>query len=108
MKTILIVTLIASNLFLLTGIRLLSMTRAEAVTLLTKIAIARKPELNSLPTENVFTDIYDLPAEQQRYIELARTIGITAGTSKTTFSPNEIAPFWQWSILYGKMIQKTH
>ena len=103
MKTILIVGLLFSNLFFLSGIYVLSMTRAEAVTFLTKIAIARKPELADRPAESPFTDIDNTP--QKDYIELAYAIGITAGTSETTFSPDVVTPLWQWAILYGKMIQ---
>ena len=108
MKILLITLLVISNLFYLSGIYLLSMTRADAVTLLTKLAIARKPELADTPVDSVFTDIGHLSAEQQHYIELARVIHITAGTTSTTFSPDEVAPFWQWAILYGKMVMVSH
>ena len=87
------------------GLAMLHMTRAEAVIFLTKIALLRKPELASTPTEKVFADIENLPADQQHIIELARAIHITAGTTATTFSPYEITPLWQWAILYGKMVQ---
>jgi hypothetical protein len=113
MKTILVGLIIVGlfNLFLGgAGLALLSLNRAESVSLLMNYAIMVKPELKNIPGDSAFTDLSGLTQEQVRNIEIAKALKITAGTSETTFSPLEITPLWQWAILYGKTVQaiNTH
>jgi hypothetical protein len=70
-----------------------------------KWAIWRIPALQNTPTSMIFNDIGSLGIQDQKLIEQAHALGITAGTTQTTFSPNENTPFWQWAILYGKTQQ---
>lgn len=108
MKTILIVSLIVmlgiASTAIIFGAYCFTRSRAQTVEILTQYALSRAPELKNTPVTPTFTDIAHLSIYQQQIIELARAIGITAGTTSTTFSPDEITPFWQWSILYGKAV----
>lgn len=53
-----------------------------------------------------FTDIENDPNKEA--ICAARALHITAGTTATTFSPNDKALWWQWLVFIGKLGMANH
>jgi hypothetical protein len=108
MKTLFALSLALSAVLVflsIVGLVLFSLNRAQTVILLTKWLLGEVPVLAATPVELQFTDLGGLTVAEIHYIELARTLGITAGTAPGKFDPYSITPFWQWSILYGKTAQ---
>lgn len=54
-----------------------------------------------------FTDIASLDAVAQKAINQVKQLGVTAGTSATTFSPNDIVPRWQMAIFLVRLAEKA-
>lgn len=54
-----------------------------------------------------FTDIASLDATAQKAINQIKQLGVTAGTSATTFGPNDIVPRWQMAIFLVRLAEKA-
>lgn len=54
-----------------------------------------------------FTDIATLDATAQKAINQIKQLGVTAGTSATTFSPNDIVPRWQMAIFLVRLADEA-
>jgi len=53
-----------------------------------------------------FEDTNNLSPKEQSSISKLYGLGITAGTSATTFSPQSKTQFYQWLIFVGKLIMR--
>jgi len=53
-----------------------------------------------------FTDIDDLPPAQWVAVSKLYNLGLTAGTSPTTYGPHERTKLYQWFIFIGKLLMK--
>lgn len=95
-----IVLLIVFALELVIPLVAVNLPRRTAVQMVVTVYAALGGELPA--AGHHFTDIAGL-AEQQ-VIEQAWQLGITAGTSGDTFSPESKAHGWQWLIFIGKAI----
>jgi hypothetical protein len=51
-----------------------------------------------------FTDIGGLTAAQQTFVNQLKQLGITSGTSATTFSPFEAVPRWQMALFVAALL----
>lgn len=54
-----------------------------------------------------FTDIGALPADVQNDIEFIKLIGITKGTSETTYDPYGAIPRWQMALFLTRLVEAT-
>lgn len=54
-----------------------------------------------------FTDIGALPADVQNDIEFIKLIGITKGTSETTYDPLGAVPRWQMALFLTRLVEAT-
>lgn len=91
--------LFGANLGSLFVVAATSTTRSDAVALVVQVyelTHGSQPEPSSCPFEDIAAD------PNRSEICKAYALRITAGTSATTFSPNERTPLWQWAIFLGK------
>jgi hypothetical protein len=57
------------------------------------------------PTNQGFTDIADLPQEAREAINKVAAMGLSSGTTATTFGPNETVTRWQMALFLDRFAQ---
>lgn len=81
-------------------------TRWQMAIFLSRFVYAAQFALPApVPTE--FTDIGGLSAEAQDAISMVKSLGITSGTSATTFSPNDVVTREQMAAFLVRTLQAT-
>lgn len=84
----------------------LAVTRWQMAIFLARFARATGLRLPA-PAASGFTDIAGLSVEARDSISIVKTLGITTGTSATTFSPNEVVTREQMAAFLIRTLQAT-
>jgi hypothetical protein len=73
--------------------------------------LARQAETHGIDmpsgTSVGFTDIGELSTAAQRAINQLQRLGITEGTTSTTFSPNDLVPRWQMALFIIRLLEEV-
>jgi len=81
-----------------------SVLRYEMAVFMVRAAAAAGVALPS-GADQGFTDIGSLTAAQQTMVNQLKQLGITAGTSATTYSPHQAVPRWQMALFIAALLQ---
>ena len=81
-----------------------SVTREHMALFLTRLAGLVGIEMASDPADAGFTDTGDLPAESQTAINQLADLGITRGTSATTYSPSDSVTRGQMALFIARLM----
>lgn len=66
-----------------------------------------RPVSDVVPDDTVFTDIGDLSAQAQQAIRVIYELGVTTGTTATTFSPSEPVTGGQMALFLTRLLAHT-
>ncbi|MGI8518442.1 MAG: S-layer homology domain-containing protein [Acidimicrobiia bacterium] len=83
-----------------------AVTRQEMAFFMIRQATAHGLTIPS-PVDQGFTDIAGLPLETQNAINRVTQMGISTGTSETTFSPNQFVTRWQMALFLYRLAQQA-
>ena len=84
----------------------MSVTREHMALFLTRLAGLVGIEVASDPADGGFTDIGDLSAESQTAINQLADLGITQGTSATTYSPDDAVQRGHMALFIARLMDK--
>ncbi|MCQ3805351.1 MAG: S-layer homology domain-containing protein, partial [Acidimicrobiia bacterium] len=85
---------------------LMSVNREQMALFLTRLAGLVSIELASDPDDAGFTDIGELSAESQTAINQLADLGVTQGTSTTTYSPGDSVKRGQMALFLARLMDK--
>ena len=81
-----------------------SVSRWQMALFLTRLLTAMGKTLPSGSSQG-FTDIGNLPGATQTAINQIRQLGISTGTTSTTFSPNQLVSRWQMALFLARTLE---
>ena len=84
----------------------MSVTREHMALFLTRLAARVGIEMASNPDDAGFTDIGDLSAESQTAINQLADLGITQGTSATTYSPSDSVKRGHMALFIARLMDQ--